>query len=178
LNHEAALTPPSPTQDAWLVGCWRSHRETDPQLGQPLCADCFDYLGAVLWNACVGELWRRTTISSTSVSCLLCPTARRQAVLPATLPGTPRRAATRAASSTTGCATSASLPISTSTTHLRRFVTAAWWLGGLAHLADLNLRRWAHTLGFRGHWASRSRRYAASHPDHSAVRIGRTHARR
>ena len=62
--------------------------------------------------------------------------------------------------------------------HLRRFVTAAWWLGGLAHLADLNLRRWAHTLGFRGHWASRSRRYAASHPDHSAVRIGRTHARR
>src|SRR5205807_806824 len=28
----------------------------------PLCPDCFDYQAAVLWNASVTELWRRTTI--------------------------------------------------------------------------------------------------------------------
>ena len=27
------------------------HADGDPVLGEPLCADCFDYRGAVLWNA-------------------------------------------------------------------------------------------------------------------------------
>ncbi|WP_084959486.1 replication initiator [Thermoactinospora rubra] len=39
--------------------CGVRHAEDDPQLGQPLCADCYDYRGAVLWNAHAGELWRR-----------------------------------------------------------------------------------------------------------------------
>ena len=30
--------------------------------GEPLCRECFDYAGAVLWNNLLGELWRRTTI--------------------------------------------------------------------------------------------------------------------
>lgn len=42
--------------------CWKRHRPDDPALGEPLCPDCYDYPGAVLWNASVGELWRRTTI--------------------------------------------------------------------------------------------------------------------
>jgi hypothetical protein len=44
-------------------GCGHRHPPDDPLLGQPLCPDCFDYAGAVLWNASVGELWRRTTIA-------------------------------------------------------------------------------------------------------------------
>ena len=39
-----------------------SHSEDDAVVGSPLCADCFDYAGAVLWNAAARELWRRTVI--------------------------------------------------------------------------------------------------------------------
>jgi hypothetical protein len=31
-------------------------------LGTPLCADCFDYGGAVVWNHHASDLWRRTSI--------------------------------------------------------------------------------------------------------------------
>jgi hypothetical protein len=41
--------------------CWHRHPETETRtLGQPLCADCFDYQGLALWNAVAPELWRRT----------------------------------------------------------------------------------------------------------------------
>ncbi|WP_063813056.1 replication initiator [Herbidospora daliensis] len=39
-------------------GCRVRHGQDDSRLGQPICADCFDYSGAVLWNAHAGELWR------------------------------------------------------------------------------------------------------------------------
>ena len=42
--------------------CGRRHDESDELLGQALCPDCYDYEGAVLFNAGVSELWRRTTI--------------------------------------------------------------------------------------------------------------------
>jgi len=42
--------------------CGLRHAPDDPRLGQPLCPDCYDYRGAVLWNAHAGELWRRTTV--------------------------------------------------------------------------------------------------------------------
>lgn len=42
--------------------CRLRHQASDPMLGQPLCADCFDYAGAVLWNAHAGALWNRTVI--------------------------------------------------------------------------------------------------------------------
>ena len=32
----------------------------DPCLGEPLCPECFDHAGAVVWNNALGELWRRT----------------------------------------------------------------------------------------------------------------------
>ena len=38
------------------------HGADDPCLGEPLCPDCFDHEGAVIWNNPLGELWRRTTI--------------------------------------------------------------------------------------------------------------------
>jgi hypothetical protein len=42
--------------------CRLRHHEADELLGQALCRDCYDYEGAVLFNAGVSELWRRTTI--------------------------------------------------------------------------------------------------------------------
>jgi hypothetical protein len=42
--------------------CSRVHAADDPCLGEPLCLDCFDYEGAVIWNNLLGELWRYTTV--------------------------------------------------------------------------------------------------------------------
>ena len=36
---------------------------TIARLGEPLCPDCYDYTGSVLFNACAPELWRRFTIT-------------------------------------------------------------------------------------------------------------------
>jgi hypothetical protein len=44
------------------LSCGRVHDEDDPCLGEPLCGECFDHAGAVVWNNALGELWRRTTI--------------------------------------------------------------------------------------------------------------------
>jgi hypothetical protein len=44
------------------LSCSRVHAEDDPCLGEPLCAECFDYRGAVIWNHTLGKLWRYTTI--------------------------------------------------------------------------------------------------------------------
>ncbi|MCK9893364.1 replication initiator [Frankia sp. AgB32] len=42
------------------AGCHARHGDGDRQLGQALCADCFDYTGAVLWNAMLPSLWKAT----------------------------------------------------------------------------------------------------------------------
>jgi hypothetical protein len=42
--------------------CRRRHGEGDPMLGTPLCLDCYDHTGAVLFNWWAPELWRRFTI--------------------------------------------------------------------------------------------------------------------
>jgi Replication initiator protein, pSAM2 len=42
--------------------CLHRHREDDRRLGEPLCADCYDYVGHVLWQWQAPELWRRFTI--------------------------------------------------------------------------------------------------------------------
>jgi replication initiator protein RepSA len=44
------------------LACSVRHAPDEPCLGEPLCAECFDYDGAVVWNNLLGELWRRTTI--------------------------------------------------------------------------------------------------------------------
>jgi hypothetical protein len=43
--------------------CLHRHREDDRRLGEPLCPDCYDYLGHVLWQWHAPELWRRFTIT-------------------------------------------------------------------------------------------------------------------
>ena len=43
--------------------CLHRHREDDRPLGEPLCPDCYDYVGHVLWQWHAPELWRRFTIA-------------------------------------------------------------------------------------------------------------------
>ncbi|WP_435278983.1 replication initiator [Streptomyces sp. 1222.5] len=48
------------------------------------------------------------------------------------------------------------------TEHARRMIRTAWALGARPELADLRLRAWAHMLGFRGHFSTKSRRYSTT----------------
>ena len=40
--------------------CTARHKPTDSGLGTPLCLDCYDHAGQVVWNHEAPELWRRT----------------------------------------------------------------------------------------------------------------------
>jgi Replication initiator protein, pSAM2 len=42
--------------------CTAHHGEDDRRLGEPLCLDCYDYVGHVLWQWHAPELWRRFSI--------------------------------------------------------------------------------------------------------------------
>ncbi|GGY02518.1 plasmid replication initiator protein [Streptomyces anandii JCM 4720] len=44
------------------LGCGTEHAATDPLIGQPLCPDCYDYNGHVLWHAHASKLWDRFVI--------------------------------------------------------------------------------------------------------------------
>ena len=48
------------------------------------------------------------------------------------------------------------------TPHHRRMIETAWQLGDLPQYEPLNLRRWAHMLGFRGHFLTKSRAYSVT----------------
>ncbi|MCA1696346.1 MAG: replication initiation protein, partial [Actinobacteria bacterium] len=52
------------------------------------------------------------------------------------------------------------LPLLDVTNHVDRLVRTAWQLG--EHPAYDGLRRWGHMIGFRGHFASKSRRYSTT----------------
>ena len=45
-----------------LLRCGRVHQPDDWLVGSPLCEQCYDYAGAVLWNAHAGPLWNRFCI--------------------------------------------------------------------------------------------------------------------
>jgi hypothetical protein len=47
----------------YRLSCPDRHGRDDARLGEPLCPNCYDYTGAVLFNACAPELWRRFTIT-------------------------------------------------------------------------------------------------------------------
>ncbi|PSK80202.1 hypothetical protein CLV63_1622 [Murinocardiopsis flavida] len=245
--------------------------ETDHQvIGSPLCPECYDYTGAVLWNAHAGELWRRTRIgidralapvasdatgdrvtvagvrdllrvSYVKVSEFqrrglvhlhlvvrldgvdpdgggdivappvwatadLLASAVRRAVGTAAVPlpspdgtlrvaqwgtqvdisdvsvggavGDSRRVAAylaKYATKTASDSIGASGVLASRFrrlhrrwlrrkvgAHLARMVETAWDLGGRRDLAPLKLRSWAHTLGFKGHFATKSRRYSVT----------------
>ncbi|MFD7610967.1 replication initiator [Streptomyces sp. NPDC059828] len=46
--------------------------------------------------------------------------------------------------------------------HAERLIRTAWALGARKDLEDLRLRAWAHMLGFRGHFSTKTRRYSTT----------------
>ena len=60
--------------------------------------------------------------------------------------------------------------------HLRRLVRECWRLGGMPQYRGLRLRAWAHTLGYRGHWTTKSRHYSTTFTELRGAR--RRHAAR
>lgn len=46
--------------------------------------------------------------------------------------------------------------------HARALIDMCWKLGGLREFSQLRLRRWAHLLGFRGHFSTKSRTYSTT----------------
>jgi hypothetical protein len=46
--------------------------------------------------------------------------------------------------------------------HVAELVRACWELGGRPALVGLRLRKWAHMLGFDGHFSTKSRRYSTT----------------
>ncbi|MFD7117539.1 replication initiator [Streptomyces sp. NPDC059922] len=55
--------------------------------------------------------------------------------------------------------------------HVRALMGTAWRLGGLMGLEHLRLRAWAHTLGYRGHVLTKSRRYSTTYGELRAARV-------
>ena len=60
------------------LACADVHDEDDPRLGEPICAECFDYEHAVLWNALAPELWRRTAIQLPRELARLCGVSQKR----------------------------------------------------------------------------------------------------
>ncbi|GAA2538870.1 replication initiator [Pseudonocardia hydrocarbonoxydans] len=54
------------------------------------------------------------------------------------------------------------IPLLDVSTHHRAMIATAWDLGALPAYEGLNLRRWAHMLGFRGHFLTKSQRYSTT----------------
>ncbi|MGK5532111.1 replication initiator [Streptomyces sp. URMC 129] len=46
--------------------------------------------------------------------------------------------------------------------HARQMIRTCWELGQLPEFAELKLWKWAHMLGFRGHFSTKSRRYSTT----------------
>jgi hypothetical protein len=62
--------------------------------------------------------------------------------------------------------------------HIVRLARACWTLGGEPALTGLRLRQWAHMLGFRGHWSTKSRRYSTTLGALRRARAAHAEARR
>ncbi len=249
------------------LSCGLRHKDTDSCLGKPLCPDCYDYSGSVVWNAHAPELWRRTTIAirrhlakaaraagagkvqlsyakvaefqarglvhfhaifrldATSDVGQLVPPALTVAQLAAAItaaastwfatvahpiksngwdirwgaqldirtvriPGSGQDANIAVASYLAKYATKSTEAVGTvacritadnlhyygnSRSHQGRLIRAAWHLGSHTAPGFDALRRWAHMLGYRGHFATKSRRYSTTH---QALRKARADYRR
>ncbi len=237
------------------MSCGQRHRDTDACLGKPLCPDCYDYNGTVVWNAHAPELWRRTVITirrhldrlardqQTQVRLSYAKVAEFQArgvvhfhaifrldaaspdgelVPPSGITARQLAAVIARAATVTGFATVphpamprgwditwgtqtdtrvislaghgqltdvavasylakysvksteavGTLAIRITAGNIRyygnprshqgRLIAAAWQLGRHTHEDFRALRRWAHMLGYRGHFATKSRRYSTT----------------
>jgi hypothetical protein len=244
------------------VSCLAHHDANDQLLGEAICADCYDYEQAVLFNAHLSELWRRTTIYSrrhlarlvgvtdraldqtirlsyikvaefqrrgvvhlhvlcrldgadgeeppaqftTALLSLALRIAVHQVRAPypdgrgearwgeqfdcrALPPGVPAETV-RIANYLAKYATKGSdqdgaldrrlrgledLKGRALAPQLRKMAAVAWRLGGEPALSGLRLRNWAHTLGLRSHFLTKSRRFSTTF---KALRIARQDHRR
>lgn len=260
------------------LSCPRHHHEEDPRLGTPMCPDCYDYTGHVLFNALAPELWRRFTIYLPRQLARLAGITQRQLrrevrvrfvkvaeyqhrgiihyhtvirldapgdshqpppprytaqlldqairatvaavgydTAPVTgddpllrrvlrfgtqtdvraisqtgsLPATGRALSARAvanyiAKHATKTASDLGLPDQpvgsavqidalACSQHYKRLIATAWALGKDPAAAQLGLNRWTHTLGYRGHFLTKSRRYSVTF---TALRRARINYRR
>jgi hypothetical protein len=223
--------------------CDQAHRGGDDKVGSALCPDCYDYPGAVIFNAVASKLWDRTMtairrslaghlgvgvrqlrdvvtvsfvkvveyqrrgvvhlhtvirldpntgqldIDATALAGVVGVAARRAQTPNPLRPTQPvtwgsqidvtvvtanqRRAvadyiAKYATKSTDDAGTLdhqlhhpniEQLPLPD---HLRTMVQTVWQLGEQPELAALNLHRWAHALGYRGHWLTKSRTWSTT----------------
>ncbi|ACZ00062.1 replication initiator [Thermomonospora curvata] len=246
------------------VSCTARHAPDDPRLGEPLCPDCYDHHGTVLFNALAPELWRRFTLAlrrrlaktaGTTVAALgevltvsfakVAEYQRRgtvhfHAIIRLDGPGGPATTppgwatyealaeaveqAVRAVTVTTPATESIPArvlawgdqldirPITTTgeltdtavagyiakyatkaaectgtldrrirptddldalpvSDHARRLIAACLHLGALPEMAGLRLAEWAHMLGFRGHFTTKSRHYSTTLARLRAARI-------
>ena len=256
-----AVAPCHPRRDAGTcehgrpMSCTTRHTPGDTRIGEPLCPDCYDYTGSVLFNALAPELWRRFTLalrraiaraagltlaglrSIATISFAkvaeyqrrglvhfhavirvdgpdgpntappgwartdLLDDAVRHAARAVTVdspeaPGLPslslrwgaqvdvRPITTRGdltdqavagyiakyATKAAECVGTLDRRINPTdnpntlsvTPHARRLIAECLRLGGLAEMADRRLAEWAHMLGFRGHFSTKSRNYSTT----------------
>src|SRR6516164_1905034 len=258
------------------LSCARHHQENDPRLGTPMCPDCYDYTGHVLFNALAPELWRRFTIYLPRQLARLAGVTQRQlrrevrvrfvkvveyqnrgiihyhAVIrldaagddyqppsprytaqlleqairatvaavcydtaaaadpslrrvlrfgtqtdvraiqqTSSLPGTGKALSARAVANyiakyATKAISASGLPdrpvhsaadidALACSQHYKQLIATAWALGTDPAAASLGLNRWTHTLGYRGHFLTKSRRYSVTF---TALRRARTGYRR
>jgi len=260
------------------LSCPRIHRDDDPRLGTPMCPDCYDYTGHVLFNAIAPELWRRFVIYLPRQLARLAGVTQRQlrrevrvrfvkvteyqhrgivhyhAVIrldaagddyqppsprytvrlleqaiwatvaavrydtatvmgddaslrrilrfgtqtdtrpiehTSALPGTGGALSAHAVSNyiakyatkTVGASGLPDRPVCSAaditalacSEHYKRLIAIAWALGKNPAAASLGLNRWTHTLGYRGHFLTKSRRYSTTF---SALRRARIDYRR
>jgi hypothetical protein len=61
--HQAPLKGSARCPHGRPTTCHQTHLEDDPVLGEPLCADCYDYASQVVWQWWAPDLWRRFTIA-------------------------------------------------------------------------------------------------------------------
>lgn len=62
----------------------------------------------------------------------------------------------------TGRRPDATIDLDEISAHARALIAACCRLGGTQEFEELKLRRWAHMLGFRGHFATKSRGYSTT----------------
>ena len=62
--------------------------------------------------------------------------------------------------------------------HYQKMIATAWQLGGALPDGGQRLRRWAHTLGYGGHYLTKSRRYSVTFGQLRAARTEHSRAQR
>ena len=64
VGHASRFRESSPRLCRHLGGltCPSRHVEDDRNVGKPLCEECYDFEGTVLWNASASQLWSRTIL--------------------------------------------------------------------------------------------------------------------